>query len=489
MQTEPQLKRPDLFRSAILIGGEWVKDSSAGEPIAVVDPATGRLLGTVPNAGRAETARAIEAADAAFPAWREKTAAERADHLRRLAQLITDNKEDLARILTAEQGKPLAEARGEVGMSAAYVQWFAEEGRRIYGDVIPSPWQNRRILVTKDPVGVVGAITPWNFPSSMIARKLGAALAAGCTIVIKPASQTPYSALAWGVLCEEAGIPAGVVNILTGAARQIGAELTSNPLVKKITFTGSTEVGKQLAEQAARTMKKVSMELGGNAPFIVFDDADLDRAVEGAMVAKYRNAGQTCVCTNRFLVQEGIYDAFAERLARASAAMKVGNGFEEGVVQGPLIDERAVAKVEEHIADALAKGGRLLTGGRRHQGLGGNFFEPTVIADATPAMAVAREETFGPLAPLFRFRDEAEAVRLANDTEYGLACYFYTRDLGRAFRVSEALEYGLVGINEGLITTEVAPFGGVKESGVGREGSKYGIDDYLNIKYVCVGGL
>ncbi len=489
MQTEPQLKRPDLFRSAILIGGEWVKDSSAGEPIAVVDPATGRLLGTVPNAGRAETARAIEAADAAFPAWREKTAAERADHLRRLAQLITDNKEDLARILTAEQGKPLAEARGEVGMSAAYVQWFAEEGRRIYGDVIPSPWQNRRILVTKDPVGVVGAITPWNFPSSMIARKLGAALAAGCTIVIKPASQTPYSALAWGVLCEEAGIPAGVVNILTGAARQIGAELTSNPLVKKITFTGSTEVGKQLAEQAARTMKKVSMELGGNAPFIVFDDADLDRAVEGAMVAKYRNAGQTCVCTNRFLVQEGIYDAFAERLARASAAMKVGNGFEEGVVQGPLIDERAVAKVEEHIADALAKGGRLLTGGRRHQGLGGNFFEPTVIADATPAMAVAREETFGPLAPLFRFRDEAEAVRLANDTEYGLACYFYTRDLGRAFRVSEALEYGLVGINEGLITTEVAPFGGVKESGVGREGSKYGIDDYVNIKYVCVGGL
>jgi succinate-semialdehyde dehydrogenase len=489
MQTEPQLKRPDLFRSAILIGGEWVKDSSAGEPIAVVDPATGRLLGTVPNAGRAETARAIEAADAAFPAWREKTAAERADHLRRLAQLITDNKEDLARILTAEQGKPLAEARGEVGMSAAYVQWFAEEGRRIYGDVIPSPWQNRRILITKDPVGVVGAITPWNFPSSMIARKLGAALAAGCTIVIKPASQTPYSALAWGVLCEEAGIPAGVVNILTGAARQIGAELTSNPLVKKITFTGSTEVGKQLAEQAARTMKKVSMELGGNAPFIVFDDADLDRAVEGAMVAKYRNAGQTCVCTNRFLVQEGIYDAFAERLARASAAMKVGNGFEEGVVQGPLIDERAVAKVEEHIADALAKGGRLLTGGRRHQGLGGNFFEPTVIADATPAMAVAREETFGPLAPLFRFRDEAEAVRLANDTEYGLACYFYTRDLGRAFRVSEALEYGLVGINEGLITTEVAPFGGVKESGVGREGSKYGIDDYVNIKYVCVGGL
>src|SRR5690606_6680120 len=346
----------------ILIGGEWVKDSSAGEPIAVVDPATGRLLGTVPNAGRAETARAIEAADAAFPAWREKTAAERADHLRRLAQLITDNKEDLARILTAEQGKPLAEARGEVGMSAAYVQWFAEEGRRIYGDVIPSPWQNRRILITKDPVGVVGAITPWNFPSSMIARKLGAALAAGCTIVIKPASQTPYSALAWGVLCEEAGIPAGVVNILTGAARQIGAELTSNPLVKKITFTGSTEVGKQLAEQAARTMKKVSMELGGNAPFIVFDDADLDRAVEGAMVAKYRNAGQTCVCTNRFLVQEGIYDAFAERLARASAAMKVGNGFEEGVVQGPLIDERAVAKVEEHIADALAKGGRMLTG-------------------------------------------------------------------------------------------------------------------------------
>jgi succinate-semialdehyde dehydrogenase / glutarate-semialdehyde dehydrogenase len=488
MLTTTLLKNPGLFRTRHLIGGEWRNDGSAGPAIPVTDPATGILIGTVPNGGAAEAKAAIEAAHQAYPAWRAKTAAERAMHLRKLAQLITDHQEDLAKLLTTEQGKPLAEARGEVGMSAAYVLWFAEEARRLYGDVIPSPWPNRRILVTKEPVGVVGAITPWNFPSSMLARKLGAALAAGCTIVIKPATQTPYSALAWGVLAAEAGIPDGVVNIVTGSAKAIGGELTSNPLVKKITFTGSTEIGKLLMEQSASTMKKISMELGGNAPFIVFDDADLDRAVEGAVAAKYRNAGQTCVCTNRFLVQEGIYDAFAERLAAASRGLKVGNGLEEGVTQGPLIDDKAVAKVEEHIADALAKGARVVAGGKRHA-LGGSFFEPTVLADVTPAMAVAREETFGPLSPLFRFRDEAEAVRLANDTEYGLAAYFYTRDLGRAFRVSEALEYGLVGVNEGLITTEVAPFGGVKESGVGREGSKYGVEDYLVVKYTCLGGL
>jgi succinate-semialdehyde dehydrogenase/glutarate-semialdehyde dehydrogenase len=373
-------------------------------------------------------------------------------------------------------------------MSAAYVLWFAEEARRTYGDVVPSPWKDRRILVTKEPVGVVAAITPWNFPSSMMARKLGPALAAGCTIIIKPASQTPLSGLAWGVLCEEAGVPAGVVNILTGSARAIGAELTSNPLAKKITFTGSTEVGKVLLEQAAATVKKVSMELGGNAPFVVFRDADLDRAVSGAIAAKYRNSGQTCVCTNRFLVQEEIYDVFAERLANVVQELKVGNGLEEGVAQGPLIDEAAVEKVEEHLRDALSKGGRVIAGGQRHE-LGGTFFQPTVLVGANRDMAIAREETFGPLSPMFKFKSEAEAIEMANDTEFGLACYVYTRDLGRAFRVSDALEYGMVGINEGIITTEVAPFGGVKESGLGREGSYQGIEDYLSTKYVCMGGL
>jgi succinate-semialdehyde dehydrogenase/glutarate-semialdehyde dehydrogenase len=399
-----------------------------------------------------------------------------------------DNQDGLAELLTCEQGKPLAEAKGEVAMSAAYVLWFGEEARRVYGDVIPSPWPDRRILVTKEPVGVVAAITPWNFPSSMLSRKIGPALAAGCTAVIKPASQTPYSGLAWGALCEEVGIPKGVINIVTGSAGEIGEELTRNPLVRKISFTGSTEVGKILLKQAAGTVKKVSMELGGNAPFLVFDDADLDRAVAGAMAAKYRNAGQTCVCTNRFYVQAGSYDEFVDKLAAASKALKIGSGLDEGVQQGPLIDERAVEKVEAFVADAEAKGGRVVVGGKRHK-LGGSFFEPTVVADATQEMRFAKEEIFGPVAPVFPFETEEEAIRLANDTEFGLACYFYTRDLGRAFRVSEGLKYGLVGVNEGIITTEVAPFGGMKESGLGREGSKYGIEDYLDVKYVCVGGL
>ncbi len=481
------LQKLEFKREANLIDGEWV-GADGGKVIEVNDPSTGEVIGTVPRAGRAETARAIAAAAAAFPAWSKKTAAERAEALRKLAALIEQNKEELAMLLTVEQGKPLAESRTEVGMSAAYVLWFAEEARRIYGDTIPSPWPERRILVIKQPVGVVAAITPWNFPSSMIARKLGPTLATGCTMVIKPASQTPYSGLAWGALCEKAGIPPGVVNIVTGSASEIGAEMTSNPTVRKVTFTGSTEVGKKLVEQASHTMKRVSMELGGNAPFLVFDDADLDKAIEGAMPSKYRNAGQTCVCTNRFIVQAGIYDAFAERLAQASKNLKIGNGLEQGVQAGPLIDQRAVEKVEAHIADAVSKGGRVLTGGKRHK-LGGTFFEPTVIANVTPEMKVAREETFGPVAPLFRFTAEEEGVRMANATEFGLACFFYTRDLGRAFRVAEGLQYGQVGINAGLITTEVAPFGGVKESGIGREGSKYGWDDYVDVKYVCVGGI
>jgi succinate-semialdehyde dehydrogenase / glutarate-semialdehyde dehydrogenase len=481
------LHKLEFKREAAYVDGAWIA-SDNGKSVEVRDPATGETLGTVPDCGRAETARAIAAAEAALPAWRGKTAKERAKLLHKLADAVEANVEALGTLLTMEQGKSLTEAKGEVAFSAAYVRWFAEEAQRIYGDVIPSPWPGRRILVTKEPVGVVGAITPWNFPSSMIARKLGPALAAGCTIVIKPAGQTPYSGLAWGALCEKVGIPAGVVNVLTGSSREIGGELTSNPAVRKITFTGSTPVGKLLVEQASHTLKRVSMELGGNAPFIVFDDADVDRAIEGAMIAKYRNSGQTCVCTNRFLVQSGIHDAFVERLVAASNALKVGNGLEDGVQQGPLIDDKAVAKVEEHIADAVGKGARLAAGGRRHE-LGGTFFEPTVLTGVTPAMAVSKDETFGPLAPVFRFETEEEAIAMANDTEFGLASYFYTRDLGRAFRVAEALKYGMVGINEGLITTEVAPFGGVKESGMGREGSKYGIEDYLDVKYVCVGGL
>jgi succinate-semialdehyde dehydrogenase/glutarate-semialdehyde dehydrogenase len=481
------LQKLDHKREANLIGGEWI-GADSGATIEVTDPATGDVIGTVPKAGRAETKRAIEAAAKALPAWKARPAKERAKILHKLADLIEQEVEPLASLLTVEQGKPLSESRGEVGMSAAYVRWFAEEAQRVYGDVIPSPWPNRKIIVQKEPVGVVAAITPWNFPSSMISRKLGPALATGCTVVVKPATQTPYSGLAWGVLAEKAGVPAGVVNIVTGSAKEIGAELTSNGIVRKITFTGSTEVGKELMAQAAGTMKRVSMELGGNAPFLVFDDADLDRAVEGAMIAKYRNAGQTCVCTNRFIVQAGIYDRFAEKLAEASRKMKVGNGLESGVIQGPLIDRHAVEKVQELIGDATSKGAKVVTGGKPHA-LGGTFFEPTVLAGVTPQMRVAQEEIFGPVAPLFRFETEEEAIRLANDTVYGLAGYFYTKDLGRAFRVADALQYGLVGVNEGLITTEVAPFGGYKESGMGREGSRYGVEDYLNVKYVCIGGL
>jgi succinate-semialdehyde dehydrogenase/glutarate-semialdehyde dehydrogenase len=480
-------KSNPFLREANLIGGKWVQADS-GATIDVVNPANGQKLGTVPKGGRAETKRAVEAAQAAFESFRRTTALERSKLLRKLHDAIMDNQQALAELLTMEQGKSLAEAKGEVGSSAAYVLWFAEEARRTYGDVVPSPWADRRILVNREPVGVIAAITPWNFPSSMLARKIGPAIAAGCTAVVKPASQTPYSGLAWGALAEEVGIPAGVVNVVTGSASEIGDELTSNPLVKKITFTGSTEVGKILMAKAAASVKKVSMELGGNAPFLVFDDADLDRAVEGAMMAKYRNSGQTCVCTNRFFAQAGIYDRFVEKLAAASRSLKIGNGLDEGMQQGPLIDGQAVEKVEELIGDATAKGGRIVTGGKRHA-LGGTFFEPTVIADAKPQMRFMKEEIFGPVAPVFKFDTEEEAVAMANDTEYGLACYFYTGDLGRAFRVMEGLKYGMVGVNEGLITTPEAPFGGVKESGLGREGGHQGIDDYLDTKYVCIGGL
>ena len=481
------LQKLEYKRETNLIAGKWVIADS-GATIDVNDPATGETIGTVPRCRRTETKRAIAAAAAAQPAWAAATAASRGEILHRLAGLIRENQEELAMLLTVEQGKPLAEARGEVGMSAAYVQWFAEEARRIYGDIIPSPWAGRQILVQKQPVGVVGAITPWNFPSSMIARKLGPALAVGCAIIIKPASQTPFSGLAWGVLCEKAGVPAGIVNILTGSASEIGTELCDNPTVRKISFTGSTEVGKKLVEQGAKTMKRMSMELGGNAPFLVFDDADLDLAVEGAITAKYRNSGQTCVCTNRFYVQAGIYERFVAKLTEAVSRLKVGDGRQKDVQQGPLIDKKAVAKVEQHIADAVKKGGKVVAGGKPHA-LGGTFFEPTVISGATQDMAVAKEETFGPLSPVFRFEKEEEAIAYANDTEFGLACYFFTKDLARTFRVSQALRYGLVGVNAGMITTEVAPFGGVKESGMGREGSKYGVEDYLDVKYVCVAGL
>ncbi|EKF19640.1 NAD-dependent succinate-semialdehyde dehydrogenase [Nitratireductor pacificus] len=476
-----------FMRQANFIDGDWV-GADSGATIDVVNPATGSAIGTVPRCGEAETRRAIEAAKRAFHSWKKTSADHRAKLLRKLHDAIMDNQKALAELLVLEQGKSFAEAKGEVGMSAAYVLWYAEEGRRVYGDLVPSPWADRRILVTREPVGVVGAVTPWNFPSSMLARKLGPALAAGCTAVAKPASQTPYSGLAWGVLCEEVGFPNGVVNIVTGSASEIGDELCTNPLVRKITFTGSTEVGKTLIRKTAGTVKKVSMELGGNAPFLVFDDADIDRAVEGAVAAKYRNSGQTCVCTNRFFVQAGIYDRFVERLAAEAEKLRVGPGMDEGTQQGPLIDDNAVAKVEELIGDATKKGGKVVAGGARHA-LGGTFFQPTVISDATPDMRFMQEEIFGPVAPVFRFETEEEAVSLANDTVYGLACYFYTGDLGRAFRVMEGLRYGLVGVNEGIITTVEAPFGGLKESGLGKEGGHQGIDDYLDTKYVCIGGL
>ncbi len=480
-------KTSHLMREANFIGGAWV-GADSGATVEVVNPATRETIGTVPKCGQAEARRAIEAAENAFQSWKKTSANDRAVLLRRLHDAIMDNQDALAELLVMEQGKPLAEAKGEVGMSAAYVLWYAEESRRIYGDIVPSPWADRRILVTKEPIGVVGAITPWNFPSSMLARKIGPALAAGCTIVAKPASQTPYSGLAWGVLAQEAGIPDGVVNIITGSASAIGDELTENPLVRKITFTGSTEIGKLLMQKASGTVKKVSMELGGNAPFLVFDDADVDRAVAGAVAAKYRNSGQTCVCTNRFFVQDGIYDRFVEKLVEATGELKVGPGLDDGVQQGPLIDEGAVEKVEELLADATSKGARIAVGGKRHA-LGGSFFEPTVITDASPQMRIMEEEIFGPVAPIFRFSQEEEAVRMANDTSFGLACYFYTGDLGRAFRVMEGLKYGLVGVNEGVITTVEAPFGGLKESGLGKEGGYQGIDDYVDTKYVCIGGL
>ncbi len=485
-QTLP-LKDPSLLRQQCYVNGEWV-DADSKAAIKVLNPATNALLGSVPSMGAGETRRAIEAAYAAQPAWRAKTAKERAVILRKWFELMLANQEDLAVIMTAEQGKPLAESRGEVLYGASFVEWFAEEGKRVYGDVVPQHQADKRILVTKEPVGVCVAITPWNFPNAMITRKAGPALAAGCSMVLKPATKTPYSALAMGVLAERAGVPKGVFSIVTGASGPIGGEMTGNPLVRKLTFTGSTEVGRALMEQCAATIKKISLELGGNAPFIVFDDADLDAAVEGALASKYRNTGQTCVCANRFLVQDGVYDAFAAKLAEKVASMKVGNGMEAGVVQGPLIDPAALAKVEEHVGDAVAKGGKVLTGGKRHA-LGGTFYEPTVIANVTPNMKVAKEETFGPVAPLFRFKTESEAIKLANDTEFGLASYFYARDMGRIFRVGEALEYGMVSINSGILSTEVAPFGGMKQSGLGREGSKYGIEEFLEVKYMLLGGV
>jgi succinate-semialdehyde dehydrogenase/glutarate-semialdehyde dehydrogenase len=481
------LKDPTLFRQANCIDGKWVQADS-GKTIVVKNPATGEAIGEVPSMAAAETRRAIEAAHRAQGAWRALLAKERAAILRRLNDLMLENAEDLAVIMTAEQGKPLSESKGEIAYAASFIEWFAEEGKRVYGDTIPQNAKGRRILVLKEPIGVFAAITPWNFPSAMITRKAGPGWAAGCTGVIRPASQTPFSALALAVLAERAGMPAGVCNVITGASGETGPELTSNPMVRKLSFTGSTEVGAKLLAQCAATIKKTSMELGGNAPFIVFDDADLDAAVAGAMASKYRNTGQTCVCANRILVQDGVYDAFAAKLKAAVEAMKVGNGMEPGVTQGPLINADAVKKVEEHIADALQRGARVVTGGRRHT-LGGNFFQPTLLADVPKEALIFKEETFGPVAPLFRFRTEEEAIRLANDTEFGLASYFYARDVGRIFRVAEALEYGIIGINEGIISTEVAPFGGVKSSGLGREGSKYGIEDYLEIKYLAVGGI
>lgn len=475
----------NFLKQQCYIDGKWC-DADGGEAVDVTDPGTGKVLGTVPRMGTNETRRAIDAAHKALPAWRAKTAGERSKLLRRLFDLMMQHKDDLGELLSREQGKPVAEGRGEIAYGASFIEWFAEEAKRAYGDVIPPHAADRRIVVIKQPVGVVAAITPWNFPNAMITRKLGPALAAGCTIVIKPASATPFSALAIAALCEEAGIPAGVVNVVTGSAGAIGGELTANPVVRKITFTGSTEIGRQLLRESAETVKKASMELGGNAPFIVFDDADIDAAVDGAMISKFRNGGQTCVCTNRFYVQAGVYDEFAKKLAERVEGLKLGYAMEDGSDIGPMIDGAAVEKVEEHLKDAKDGGAKVLTGGRRSD-LGGTYFEPTVLGDVKPDMLLAREETFGPLAGLIRFEEEEEALRMANDTEFGLASYFYARDISRIWRVGEALEAGMVGINTGLISTEIAPFGGIKQSGLGREGSHYGLEDYLEIKYMCMG--
>ncbi len=482
-----QLKDPTLLRQQAFINGQW-RDAESGKTITVTNPANGETVGTIANMGAAEARAAIEAANAAWPAWRKKSAKERSIILRKWSELIAANADDLALIMTTEQGKPLVEAKLEVLSSSAFIEWFAEEGKRVYGDTIPSPWPDRRIVVTKEPIGVCVAITPWNFPSAMIARKVGPALAAGCPMVVRPADLTPFSALALAVLAERAGVPAGVLSVITGESRPIGAEFTGNPLVRKLSFTGSTEVGRILMQQCAASIKKLSLELGGNAPFIVFDDADLDAAVEGAMQSKYRNSGQTCICANRFYVQDGVYDAFAEKFAAATDRIKIGNGAEAGITQGPMIDMKAVEKTEELISDAVQKGGRVIAGGKRHA-LGHSFFEPTVIANVSPDMRVSKEEIFGPVAPLFRFKTEEEVIAMANDTEFGLAAYFYSRDIGRVWRIAEGLESGMVGVNSGLIATEVAPFGGVKQSGLGREGSLYGIDDYLVIKYICMAGM
>jgi succinate-semialdehyde dehydrogenase/glutarate-semialdehyde dehydrogenase len=482
-----QLRDRELFRGRCLIDGRWLSADEGGT-VPVHNPATSEQLGTIPLMGAAETRRAIEAAARALPAWGARTAKDRAGLLRRWFDLITQNEQDLAVLMTAEQGKPLAEAKGEIAYAASFIEWFAEEGKRLYGDLIPGHQPDKRIMVLRQPVGVVAAITPWNFPAAMITRKAGPALAAGCTMVLKPATQTPFSALALAELAMRAGIPPGVFNVVTGSAAAIGGEMTSNPAVRKLTFTGSTEIGKKLMAQCAGTVKKLSLELGGNAPFIVFDDADLEAAVQGAIASKYRNTGQTCVCANRLLVQEGVYEEFARRLKEAVGKLRVGDGLAGATDQGPLIDAKAVAKVEEHVADAVGKGARVLAGGKRHA-LGGTFFEPTILTGVTSQMMVAREETFGPVAPLFEFKTEAEAIAMANATEFGLAAYVYTRDLARSWRVCEAIEYGIVGLNTGIISTEVAPFGGVKESGTGREGSKYGILDYTELKYVCVGGV
>ncbi|WP_302796391.1 NADP-dependent succinate-semialdehyde dehydrogenase [Hafnia paralvei] len=480
-----QLNDHKLFRQHAFIQGEW-RDANNQQTIDVTNSANGQLLGTVPKMGAGETRAAIEAANQALPAWRALTAKERAVILRRWFDLMMANQDDLAKLMTLEQGKPLAEAKGEIAYAASFIEWFAEEGKRIYGDTIPGHQADKRLIVIKQPIGVTAAITPWNFPAAMITRKAGPALVAGCTMVLKPASQTPFSALALAELAQRAGIPAGVFNVVTGSASEVGNELTGNALVRKLSFTGSTEIGRQLMQQCAKDIKKVSLELGGDAPFIVFDDADLDKAVEGALASKFRNAGQTCVCANRLYVQDGVYDAFAEKLQAAVEKLTLGDGLTQGVTTGPLIDEKAVAKVKEHIEDALSKGARIITGGKPHD-LGGNFFQPTILVNVPSSAKVAKEETFGPLAPLFRFNDEADVIAQANDTEFGLAAYFYARDLSRVFRVGEALEYGIVGINTGIISNEVAPFGGIKASGLGREGSKYGIEDYLEIKYMCIG--